>query len=343
MWKDYINSIGGICIDGNKASDGSCTNRKKVCLKLVLLEGDTDQNVICSSIKTWIEGISSLSDDKKPHILISPIGYSETECTLNKVRDQQDFKILTIGGYSIDDDFYRTTPTIGYTPYIIIILFIYIYFRLVRIDYKHKGLYEVLTSKYKVKSLFIIGDNTLQSDKVDEITAFINLFDNDENNQINIIQLRCSNSMNLISGKSCSADEDCNTGETCTFPRVNFNTPIRYKAIDDLKSWMKYIMGLKPDALFIASGSNTVNYIKIIKEIQYTPRIVIGLDYHNTIESIYYNFLLLKIDSLNNGENSLYYHASTMFTGTMGYGTSGMYIGTSTDYVSLLESKLRSK
>lgn len=127
LWKDYINGIGGICIDGNKASDGSCTNRKKVCLKLVLLEGDTDQNVICSSIKTWIEGISSLSDDKKPHILISPIGYSETECTLNKVRDQQDFKILTIGGYSIDDDFYRTTPTIGYTPYIIIILFIYIY------------------------------------------------------------------------------------------------------------------------------------------------------------------------------------------------------------------------
>lgn len=155
--------------------------------------------------------------------------------------------------------------------------------------------------------------------------------------------------MNSITGKTCNADEDCNTGETCTFPRVDFNTPIKYKAISNLKLWMNYIKSLKPDALFIASGSNTINFINMIKEIEYMPRIVIGLDYHNTIECIYLIIYILLfmfnifIDPLMNNENTLYYHASTIFTGSMGYGTSGMYMGTSSDYVDLLESKLQSK
>lgn len=33
-WENYINNLNGICMDGSKSSEGSCTTRRKVCLTM---------------------------------------------------------------------------------------------------------------------------------------------------------------------------------------------------------------------------------------------------------------------------------------------------------------------
>lgn len=293
----------------------------KVCLryKEIGTIGITEELYI-QSLFDWIDDIYDRDVSERPHFVILPMG-DEYNVMINKYIYDKYGKFginnIVVGSwynlfyYSAPSDAFRNEYNFALTP-------------IMKTEETALSSIELFHNRMKLRRWFILGDYITIDYTHACAQGIVDNYRTITGEKMILLEKRCESQRMNVSAPSCENFLDCQENEECVYPIVDTNKKNEFEIVKEMKKWLNLVKALDTDILLLNVDSNLSQYLVLLKEMSYSPKVIMGMTRSYTVIQ----------PRLVDFDNTYLYYASAFSEG-QGYGDKSIpgYFGATEDFI----------